>query len=454
MNTTIYKHLLLIWFLCAIMQVSGQSPQRHDLNAIDSLIDLSDRYLIVNPKESQAKAREALSLGEENFDPKMLAWAIETYATASYYLGERIEARKNYIKALILYTNLNDKTGISSVLHNIALIEHDNGHYLNALKLYRLSMANDRSHSDLRGMLITRNALATLYLDMEQYPKAALMLDSLLIESRQYHSPAGRLDYYINKGVYFIKTGALLRAESLFLKASSLADSLNLPEDKLIIKLNLSEVAYKKKEFLKSLHLCDQVLKTKNALNIQEISANAHLQKGLILAALDSIPKARQHLARARSLTLIGENYRQMGPIMLQIGNAQYDFKNFNEAIVSYRESVFYAKKAGMTKTLTDAYRALYTTYLKTDQQDSSALYLKKFNAMLDTLEKYNQKATIVDSNFNLYVQNAKSFAKKAKLLDEHSAKSFKLMIFFISFALLSALLYWLLHFNRFQKRK
>ena len=130
---------------------------------------------------------------------------------------------------------------------------------------------------------------------------------------------------------------------------------------------------------------------------------------------------------------------------MLQIGNAQYDFKNFNEAIVSYRESVFYAKKAGMTKTLTDAYRALYTTYLKTDQQDSSALYLKKFNAMLDTLEKYNQKATIVDS---------KSFAKKAKLLDEHSAKSFKLMIFFISFALLSALLYWLLHFNRFQKRK
>ena len=129
-------------------------------------------------------------------------------------------------------------------------------------------------------------------------------------------------------------------------------------------------------------------------------------------------------------------------------------FKNFNEAIVSYRESVFYAKKAGMTKTLTDAYRALYTTYLKTDQQDSSALYLKKFNAMLDTLEKYNQKATIVDSNFNLYVQNAKSFAKKAKLLDEHSAKSFKLMIFFISFALLSALLYWLLHFIRFQKRK
>ena len=156
MNTTIYKHLLLIWFLCAIMQVSGQSPQRRDLKAIDSLIDLSDRYLIVNPKESQAKAREALSLGEENFDPKMLAWAVETYATASYYLGERIEARKNYIKALILYTNLNDKTGISSVLHNIALIEHDNGHYLNALKLYRLSMANDRSHSDLRGMQIGR----------------------------------------------------------------------------------------------------------------------------------------------------------------------------------------------------------------------------------------------------------------------------------------------------------
>ncbi len=432
MGTLLYRFILVACFFLMTFCGISQSKQYKEYSQIDSLIELSENLIVTKPKESKLKAIKALELSESRHDKKRLAWAVETYATAAYYLGEKVEAKKNYIKALLLYNDLNDKGGISSILHNLALLEQDNGRYHNALKLYRQALANDESSSDYQGILTTRNALATLYLDMEQFAKAAIMLDSLRILSNLYHSPTGRLDYHINRGVYFSKTGALNLAQSQFLKASALADSLKHYEDKILVKLNLAEIAYRRKNYSKSLQLCNEVLKNGGVTNIQEISAMALLQKGLTLAALDSIPKARQLLARARSLTLVSENYRQMGPLMLQIGDAQYDFKNINEAIGSYKESVFYARKAGMVKTLADVYRALFKAYKELGKEDSSKIYLNRFSAVLDSLERYNNKGKHIDTSMIEYVEHAKEFASNAGKTNSQSYSAYNRFYLFL----------------------
>ncbi len=455
MGTFLYQFILVVFF--TLITFCGLGQSRHDIefSRIDSLIEVSENLLVTKPKASKLMAIKALELSETEQDRKRLAWAVETYATATYYLGEKVEAKKNFIKALVLYNDLNDKGGISSVLHNLALLEQDNGSYHKALRLYRQALANDERSSDYQGILTTRNALATLYLDMEQFAKAAIMLDSLRLLSYLYHSPYGRLDYHINRGVYFSKTGSLNQANAQFLKASALADSLNVNEDKVLIKLNLAEVAYKRKNFQKSLQLCNEVLKTKSITNIQEITSMALLQKGLILAALDSIPKARRLLSKARSLTLISENYRQMGPLMLQIGNAQFDFKNYDEAIGSYRESVLYAQRAGMVKTLADVYRALYVTYKELKKEDSSEIYLKEFTAILDTIEKNNRIGTQVDTSMLSYVEDAKEFASDASKINTQSSKAdnrmYLLLGILISLSILTLVIY-LRRKNRIEK--
>lgn len=453
MGTLFYRFILVAWFTWMTFHGLGQSKQNNEFSQIDSIIVLSENLLATKPKESKLMAIRALEISETRHDRKRLAWAVETYATASYYLGEKVEAKKNYIKALLLYHDLNDKGGVSSVLHNLALLEQDNGRYHNALKLYRQALANDESSSDYQGILTTRNALATLFLDMEQFAKAAIMLDSLRILSNLYHSPNGRLDYYINKGVYFSKTGALNQAQTQFLKASLLADSLKLYEDKVLIKLNLAEVAYKRKEFAKSLKLCNEVLKNGNLTNIQEIFAMALLQKGLTLAALDSIPKARQLFSKARSLIIVSENYRQMGPLMLQIGNAQYDFRNIEEAIVSYRESLFYARKAGMVKTLADVYRALFNIYDELGKADSSKIYLKNFRSVLDTLELYNKKGAQIDSSLLLYVEHAKEFASGAGKTNSRFSTTANWIILFLGIILAVGILALILFRSRKRNR-
>ena len=454
MGTFLYQFILVVFFSLITLCGQGQARQNREFSKIDSLIELSENLLGKKPKESKLMAIKALEISETEHDRKRLAWAVETYATASYYLGEKVEAKKNYIKALLLYHDLNDKGGVSSVLHNLALLEQDNGRYHNALKLYRQALANDESSSDYQGILTTRNALATLFLDMEQFAKAAIMLDSLRILSNLYHSPNGRLDYYINKGVYFSKTGALNQAQTQFLKASLLADSLKLYEDKVLIKLNLAEVAYKRKEFAKSLKLCNEVLKNGNLTNIQEIFAMALLQKGLTLAALDSIPKACQYLAKARRLILVSENYRLMGPLMLQIGNAQSGFKNTNEAIGSYKESVLYARKAGMVKTLADVYRALFNTYNELGKDDSSKVYLKRFKSVLDTLEMYNNKGPKVDTSIMRYVELEKEFASDASQTNRQSSKTYNRILLLSGILILISVITLIIYKRRPRRRK
>jgi tetratricopeptide (TPR) repeat protein len=120
-----------------------------DTNKVHLLLTLSEEYQHSHPDSALLYARQALKLTRALSYRKGEAKGLNILALGYLFANNRPKAFENHLKALKIYEELNDESGIAFSQHNIGLAYLDQGEYQLALNyLHRSKAINERQHNE------------------------------------------------------------------------------------------------------------------------------------------------------------------------------------------------------------------------------------------------------------------------------------------------------------------
>lgn len=232
--------------------------------------ELSDLYgnvgLVYSDKGKQPKALElffkSLRIAEEFGDKRRIA---DNYVRMGSLFDEQSDykkALKNYYTALSIYKKLEDKERVSMVTGNIGNIYYSNQQFGKALELYLQAVKMDEeleNNNNLKysigyiGMVcaelskITPTQRDSLNKVAISYYKRALNL------AERLHDPQLIINWAGNLGVIYAEIKNFKEAEKSLIRAVTLADSFNLPQEKIQFENAISELYYVMGDYKRSI---------------------------------------------------------------------------------------------------------------------------------------------------------------------------------------------------------
>ena len=109
---------------------------------------------------------------EEHPDQAFLAELERKIGLACYWLGEWVEARTHWQRALEISEEAGDEGGRAVALHNLGVLAHDQGDYAAASRFYQQSLDIAQALGDRAGVAITTHQLGMLAQDQGDYAAA------------------------------------------------------------------------------------------------------------------------------------------------------------------------------------------------------------------------------------------------------------------------------------------
>ena len=144
-----------------------------DTNKVNLLNDLSFTYNSINPDEGLKFGKQAIELAEKlNWKKGMANANRATGVNYAYGKSDYPGALEYFFKALKLYQEIEDKTGIAKILSNIGVVYWYQSDYPNALKYYFDALRIDEQSGNKNGIAATLCNIGIVYNSQEDYTKA------------------------------------------------------------------------------------------------------------------------------------------------------------------------------------------------------------------------------------------------------------------------------------------
>ena len=164
---------LVLWCSSSFAQESNEVRKNAEADRIEALIVESEEFWYQNTDSAIYYAGKAIELLQEYNDSVLLGWAEISMSTAYYYKGVLDSALMHGQKAMSIYEKVGDEYDISDAHNNIANVLGDMGmiesaivHYYEGLRVFEnWERSEDYSH-------YIYNNLATVFMDVEDYPRA------------------------------------------------------------------------------------------------------------------------------------------------------------------------------------------------------------------------------------------------------------------------------------------
>jgi class 3 adenylate cyclase/tetratricopeptide (TPR) repeat protein len=137
------------------------------------------RYWQGRMREGADWARRAIESAEHAGARAALAHALRLLEVCLEELGD--PERYEWVgRALSVYEELNDETGIGDVLNNMGIAAYADGHFDEAMEFYRRSVRARERSGDVSGKATTSNNLAEVLLDQGRFDEARPLLEEAL----------------------------------------------------------------------------------------------------------------------------------------------------------------------------------------------------------------------------------------------------------------------------------
>ncbi len=173
------------------------------IEKIGVLNELSVVFRKTNRYESMGYARQAFKLSVEYHFLPGEALAKKNEGVGWFFIGSNDSATICYTQALVLFTKIGDKTGMSACYNNLGLIAQETGKYEEALKYYAKSIEMDHKLGDETGVALTLENIADIYMYQGNARKALSITNQCIrIYMDQSYKP-GLLASYINRGAEY-----------------------------------------------------------------------------------------------------------------------------------------------------------------------------------------------------------------------------------------------------------
>ena len=165
-NRQAYMRRWVLTFLSAFFLLAARSQNKgpdslnrllasakEDTNKVQVLLRLSEHYEQSRPDTALMYARQALKLTRALSFRSGEAKGLSTLAQGYLYINNRPKALENHLKALKIYEELQDESGIALSQHNIGLAYLDQGeNELARSYLYKSKAINEKQHNEPRLM--------------------------------------------------------------------------------------------------------------------------------------------------------------------------------------------------------------------------------------------------------------------------------------------------------------
>jgi tetratricopeptide (TPR) repeat protein len=237
---------------------------------LDLKKDLCDLYgnlgSVYSDKGKQPKALEffltALHIAEELGDKKSVA---DNYVRMGALFDEQSnyeKALKNYYTALAIYKKLQDKERVSMVTGNIGNIYYSKKQYGKALELYLEAVKTDEELHNNVNLKYSLGYIGMVCAELSKadpnkrdsfnrvsvtYYKRALAL------AERMHDPQLIINWVGNLGIEYSEMKDFKAAEKALVRAVNLADSFNLPQEKIQFENGISALYYEMGDYKRSI---------------------------------------------------------------------------------------------------------------------------------------------------------------------------------------------------------
>ncbi|MEQ9287866.1 MAG: tetratricopeptide repeat protein [Cyclobacteriaceae bacterium] len=399
MILTISKFLPISRLLCLFLLLSlafpkytnGKNPKidslesqldnaKNDSTRFNILYDLYYYYYETDLEVASKWAEEVIALKKTITDKRLLAKVYSLIADYKGVMGNHIDSKNHYQKALELNIELEDTMGLSGALFNLGVTHDFLGDYVSALSYYQQSLDLAEYLHDREGEAEILGNIGVLYSNQQDYDNSIRYFqESLKINQELKDQEAICLDLG-NLGAVYHDYG--------------LADNDT-------AKINLAIDHYKQ--------ALDIQKKLNNTGFIGWIKANL----GLMYIEQQDFERGMEHLLDALNISISTKDKIAQATAYGNIGEAYFYQKNYQQALTNYQKSHQLGIESNDKLTTLAAYEGLSQIYEKLGNYKLAYEYHEKFKAAQDSLynidrnTKFNELMALYDSEKKeLQIQN------------------------------------------------
>lgn len=380
-------------------------------------------------------------------------------------LGSRLnEAKKllteditkaDSLATIILARSL--KTGHDSLIaqtyYTLGVIHYYKGNYLTSTNFYDKALKTNLAKTDKHFAAALWNNQGVNYEFSSENEKAVEAYFKSLQIAEELKDSTGIFQSYINIGFLFIALKNHESAEEYLTKALNYFSRQEDFNHMGLCYHNLAALKENRGQTRESLEFYDKAIdhyrKAENHLEL----ISAYYDKTTYLVDIKRFDEAKKHL---KTLTTLGEesnNISKLGSIELLRGKfLLYGQKKYQEAADCFLKAEELCLKSNSKKRLTDIYKNLANVYVHTGEHMKHMEILEKFDTLLQQFydEASSQKMAEFRTLYELKEKN-----RQEKILEQEIAYQKRMLVFIISFLLLSFVtVFLLLYYNRKIKKE
>ena len=353
--------------------VMGPSSGKGDSALVNSLLQQSKDRLTDDPQKAINLAIQAKELAEKIVFIKGQAYALKSIGLAYYSQAKYPEALQYWRESLNIFENINDETGISNMLNNMAAIYFMMGDDEKALEYSLKSLKTSEKLGDKLRMLSALNTVGNIYFNEKATKDKAL-------------------DY--------------------LLMALPLCEELGNNDLLRTISQNIAEIYFEKNEFSKSISYFERSLKVSdssaNSFFAYNGIGNVHSKKGDFKLALSYLNKALSIAEKFGSKS-------NMARSLQSIANVYIEQKDYTAALNYYNKATVIAKEINAAPELKELYKEMAVAYSKTENYKNAFKYQSLYSDIKDTLYTIDANKKMSGLQFEFDIQKRDDSALLAK---------------------------------------
>jgi len=394
--------------------------QLNEKEKVNKLLELSKNLRYKDTKKSMEYAEFALKISQEQNYEERKAEAYLRLTFSSWMLLEYAKANQYALKALEIYTKLQDNLGVFSCYTELGYIHRDLANYPKALDFYFKALKIIESEKDEVETVNTLLNISDIYFYLDDYKKA--------------------IEY----------------SEKSLVKALEINDSLMIGSAYQVLAVNYLEL----KNYEKAL---SHYLKAIDYLKILEIKNETHIisQTALVYDYLGNFEKGKEYHQLAFNLLKEETTSMALLEYHLDLGESFYIQKKYDKALQHYEVGLQTSEKQGNEAFMYDFYERIAITYRQIGDYKNAFQFQAKFMQLKDSIYNKQNSNSIAEMQTiyeteekekQIFMEQQKNKLQKAELAKERYQKLF--LIIGISLALIFTVYLFYSNYQRLKKNQ
>lgn len=394
MNKPGFTGLLIISFLILssrfIYAQAGSGEDRTPVK-IETRIDQVAALVEESPDQAIPLATELLKQLNKNEDKPNRAKVLKMLGGSHYNLGNDRQALEYYEQALILYRELENKTGIGTVLNNIGLIREIQGDYSGALRRYiEASSLFTETRKD-KYLALSLTNIGNVYYTLGRFDRALEYLTQALRINEKAGDSTGLSKSYNNIGNVYLSLKDYQIALDFYNKALAINKKRNNLYSLSTSYNNIGLVYQGLNKINEAIEYNRLALELSRKINDQSGVIHSLINSGNIYFDENNIDQALIYYQEALRISNSNRQGFTHATILQNLARLRTKQNLPDEAIALYKEALDFAEKSGSLILLEDIYNGLAEAWQKKGDYKRAYDFMTLYKAIADSA--YNSES-------------------------------------------------------------